>query len=263
MRIRWAHSKQSGFTIVELIIVIVIIGILAAISIIAYNGVQRNAADKAMKSDLEHASAEMQRLELADNGIFPTTLPDTIQSSPHVTLALKNSGTTTYYAGGLSPVQNGVLMAQICQDLVDEGVGKGINGGGKTVAFITGCGNWVHNSMQITGWDSEVYTTPVTDTELLNYSDNFTTSDSYNKAEESVIKNFYNQLVSRQVSEGGSYPITSFWDSWATPTNGGVSIETLPAPQKRPTYCMEATHDSYSDLKWHITDGLKLLTGGC
>jgi type II secretion system protein G len=38
----WAR-KQTGFTIVELLIVIVVIGILAAISLIAYNGVQNRA----------------------------------------------------------------------------------------------------------------------------------------------------------------------------------------------------------------------------
>lgn len=35
--------KQSGFTIVELLIVIVVIGILAAITIVAYNGIQNRA----------------------------------------------------------------------------------------------------------------------------------------------------------------------------------------------------------------------------
>jgi prepilin-type N-terminal cleavage/methylation domain-containing protein len=38
-------QKQKGFTIVELLIVIVVIGILAAITIVAFNGVQKRAGD--------------------------------------------------------------------------------------------------------------------------------------------------------------------------------------------------------------------------
>lgn len=42
-----SQAKHSGFTIVELLIVIVVIGILAAITIVAYNGLQaRSAAAK-------------------------------------------------------------------------------------------------------------------------------------------------------------------------------------------------------------------------
>ncbi len=39
----WA--KHKGFTIVELLIVIVIIGILAAITIVAFNGAQQRGRD--------------------------------------------------------------------------------------------------------------------------------------------------------------------------------------------------------------------------
>lgn len=38
-------KNQKGFTIVELLIVIVVIGILAAITIVAYNGIQNRAKD--------------------------------------------------------------------------------------------------------------------------------------------------------------------------------------------------------------------------
>lgn len=41
-----------GFTIVELLIVIVVLGILAAITIVAYNGIQQRARDTTRKSDI-------------------------------------------------------------------------------------------------------------------------------------------------------------------------------------------------------------------
>jgi prepilin-type N-terminal cleavage/methylation domain-containing protein len=50
---RLKQPSQTGFTIVELLIVIVVIGILAAISIVAYNGVQERARVQKANSDLQ------------------------------------------------------------------------------------------------------------------------------------------------------------------------------------------------------------------
>jgi len=61
------RKQQTGFTIVELLIVIVVIAILAAISIVAYNGIQKRARDTTRKSDLASIAKAVQ-LYGVDNG---------------------------------------------------------------------------------------------------------------------------------------------------------------------------------------------------
>ncbi|MNQ19997.1 Type II secretion system protein G precursor [compost metagenome] len=68
-------KKQTGFTIVELLIVIVIIGILAAITIVAYNGIQNRANDTTVKSDLRQSYLKLQEF-YAINSSLPATQAD-------------------------------------------------------------------------------------------------------------------------------------------------------------------------------------------
>ena len=65
---RWA--KQPGFTIVELLIVIVVIGILAAITIVAYSGIQTRARDSRRSSDIRQIKSALE-LYKVDNGLYP------------------------------------------------------------------------------------------------------------------------------------------------------------------------------------------------
>lgn len=64
-------KTRSGFTIVELLIVIVVIAILAAISIVAYNGVQQRARDSQRVQDMQTITKALE-LYYIDNGRFPT-----------------------------------------------------------------------------------------------------------------------------------------------------------------------------------------------
>ena len=72
----WAHiqSKKSGFTIVELLIVVVVIAILAAITIVAYNGIQNRAKNSATQSTAAQISKKISLWQIDNGDQAPTTL---------------------------------------------------------------------------------------------------------------------------------------------------------------------------------------------
>ena len=66
-----SKTRPRGFTIVELLIVIVVIAILAAITIVAYNGIQVRARDAQRATD---AASILKALDAykAINNVYPT-----------------------------------------------------------------------------------------------------------------------------------------------------------------------------------------------
>lgn len=91
-------KKQTGFTIVELLIVIVIIGILAAITIVAYNGIQNRAKIATISSDLSSA-AKLLSLYEVDAGQYPAALAEAnngqgVKASTGTTYQYTTSGST-------------------------------------------------------------------------------------------------------------------------------------------------------------------------
>ena len=65
-------KRQTGFTIVELLIVIVVIGILAAITIVAFNGIQSRARDTERATDMSNIKKKLELFH-AQNGYYPSS----------------------------------------------------------------------------------------------------------------------------------------------------------------------------------------------
>ncbi len=66
------NRAGKGFTIVELLIVIVVIAILAAVTIVSYNGITNQASDTAIKSDLATLKKKVE-LYKVENGNYPSS----------------------------------------------------------------------------------------------------------------------------------------------------------------------------------------------
>ena len=82
-----ASIQTKGFTIVELLIVVVVIAILAAITIVSFNGIQNRAKASAAQSAASQVTKKVMTYAVVNSDQYPATL---------ATIDIANSGDTTY-----------------------------------------------------------------------------------------------------------------------------------------------------------------------
>lgn len=190
-------DERQGFTIVELLIVIVVIGVLAAISIVAYNGIQQKAREATLKSDLASA-ARLMAADNAQTGSYPLTaasvnnnqgLPSSSGTtyqfhSTGATYCITGTNKTTSFAvsdsatnptlggcpgdgvGGIAAVINYVLSPSFEDGTANNGSNISASGGSRTI--VTGGTPYGNKFMRATftdttslGWGQTTAIVPV------------------------------------------------------------------------------------------------------
>ena len=115
------EKHGRGFTIVELLIVIVVIGILAAITIVAFNGVQNRAKVSVVQSDISQALKQLEAAMITSSTQrYPLTSEINLRSSAGVTLTYSPNITSNEYCVSAA---NGLVRyaANSIEKLVREG----------------------------------------------------------------------------------------------------------------------------------------------
>ena len=82
-------KQNKGFTIVELLIVIVVIGILAGLVITTYNGIQQKARNTERTTDLKTFQSQLEAY-YAQNGRYPSNTDLGGTSATNVTFVAAN-----------------------------------------------------------------------------------------------------------------------------------------------------------------------------
>ena len=65
------HSRTKGFTLVEILIVVVILGILAAIVIPQFTNASQEASASSLKSQLQTVRSQIELMRVKHNGFVP------------------------------------------------------------------------------------------------------------------------------------------------------------------------------------------------
>lgn len=142
MGIIGTKSLQRGFTIVELIVVIVVIGILAGIATVAFPSYQATTRDNERKSDVQQVASALSAHMLKNNNYVEAGSGCGYVGDGNGWLSA--TGTGTYPASIVSCLQNAGLLPSgtfvdpsNCRYAADTaGNNCGTNGGGNTTAYM-------------------------------------------------------------------------------------------------------------------------------
>lgn len=229
----------SGFTIVELIIIIAIIGILAAIGIVSYSNWRRSIAHNAVQSDLQHARTGLDSYKNFKNSYPPNLAGTQFAASENVAIVLTTNAPSIGVYQNLTPDENTQLFLNACNANISDTPtntacqAQGAGGGAKVHVKGTEAANTI--------WPSPIALTDV----KLNCG--------------AICDSITQKIIEQFTAQGGTFPIVV--DKSSTP---------LPEPTLVPNgaatkYCLEGRSAQYPGIIYHsaTSSSGQIINGPC
>ena len=202
---------RRGFTIVELLIVIVVIGILAGITIVAYTSVQNRATVSSIQSDLVNAAKEINAYmllngntdavpaDLATMGVTSKNTLTYIPNGPSYCLAAASGTPNSYFVTKQSsnPLPGECVVSdqlvgwwQLDNNFIDSS-SSGANGTNSGAISTIGQNNQPNSAYQFNGINNYI-SLPVSTP--LNLTDNYSIS-AWVKLDSDIGVNGWNDII--------------------------------------------------------------------
>ena len=142
LRARRDRDDEQGFTLIELMVVVLIIAILIAIAIPTFLGARQRAQDKAAQSSLRNGLTAAKTVYTDNEDYTAITAADLADTEPSLTFTLGASSGDPKEVDVAEPNTNVIVMAAYsksnkCFGIADNVSGADVNGIGTGTSFNT------------------------------------------------------------------------------------------------------------------------------
>lgn len=223
-----ASIRHRGFTLVEVIIVIIVIGILAGITVISYGNWHYHTDDSVVKSDVTQASSGLSSYMNFHNSYPPNLAGINFAPSAGVALTLYTNAPSIGVYSNLTADQNAQLFLNTCN--------ANLNGLYNTACTFAGHGGGAKIHVKGTNSTNTMWPSPLNQSDIsLPYGSTYTDA--------------INTIISQFQAQGGTFPVSISGSSTA-----------LPTPTQQPNgpasnYCLEGRSGDFPALIYHASAG--------